>query len=215
METFPSNSNEPRKIRPDAPEEKVVLKVIEGGVVRKKKTFSSRIREMFVADDGRGVIESVMGDILVPALKDMVADSVSQGIERMIFGDARPRRRPSSGSGSFGNSNHSSHTNYTRYSGSSRREERSNRSIPRSRPSNNFDDVILKDRNEANTVLDQLVDILERYEFASVRDLYELIGEPFHHTDEKWGWSNLRTARVRVVSNGYLLDLPPTEAIDD
>lgn len=211
MENFPSNSNEPRKIQPDAPEKKVVLKVIQGGVVRKKKTLGVRIRDMFVAEDGRGVLESVIGDILVPAMKDMVADSVSQGIERMIFGDARPVRRRESRPSSFGNTNH---TNYNRYSNNNRREVVQT-AHNRLRAAHDFDDIVIASREEANDVLDNLTNIIERYQFVSIRDLYELVGEPFHHTDEKWGWSNLRDASVRRVSNGYLLALPRPEAIDD
>lgn len=212
MQEFPSNSNEPRKIRPDEPEKKPNLKVIQGGVVRRKKPLGVRIRDMFVAEDGRGVLESVIGDILVPAMKDMVADSVSQGIERMIFGDARPVRRRESRPSSFGSSNH---TNYTRYSSNNRRDDRSSSMNRRPRASHDFDDIIIASRVEADDVLNNLSNILERYEFVSVRDLYELVGEAFHHTDEKWGWTNLRDASVRRVSNGYLLNLPRPEAIDD
>lgn len=214
MENFPSNSNEPRKIRPDQPEKKVVLKVIEGGVVRQKKPLGTRIRAMFIADDGKGVIESVIGDILVPALKDMVADSVSQGIERMIFGDAPRRRqgRESRPSGFGGNTN----TNYTRYSSNNTgRREAVQSAHSRLRAAHDFDDIVIASRAEADEVLEELSNILERYEFVSIRDLYELVGEAFHHTDEKWGWSNLRDASVRRVSNGYLLALPRPEAIDD
>lgn len=213
MENFPSNSREPRKSEPIKREEKVVLRVVEGDVVRRKKSLTTRFREMFLGDDTKGVFEYVLGDVLVPALKDMITDSVSQGMERLIFGNARPNnRRGGSRPGAFGNN--SGPVNYNRYAGSNRESSQSGTMSRRARASHDFDDIILATRGEAEQVIDQLTSILEKYEIVSVRDLYETVGVEFHHTDEKWGWTNLREARVTRVSNGYLLDLPKTEPID-
>jgi hypothetical protein len=64
-------------------------------------------------------------------------------------------------------------------------------------------------------VVDTLIDYVGKYDSASLRDLYELVGEPFHHTDEKWGWTNLDGAGVRRMgNNSYLLVLPKVEPLD-
>lgn len=192
-------------------------KVTKGMVIRRKKTLGSRFREVFFGGDTKGVLEYITGDVMVPALKDLIADSVSQGIERMIFGEVRGNSRRNSRSSSFGSGNV---VNYSRYSSSNsnnnRRDERTRPpSPPRSRSSHAFDDIILDSRAEAERVLDKLTDTVKRYEFASVRDLYEAVGETFHNVDEKWGWYDLRGAYIRRVSNGYLLSLPETEEISD
>lgn len=195
----------------------MVTKITEGKVIRRKKTLSSRFREMFFGGDTKGVFEYITGDVMVPALKELIADSVNQGIERMIFGETRISRR-NTRSSSFGNGNV---VNYSRYSSNNRRERddrtRPPNPSPRSRSSSShaFDDIILDSRAEAEKILDKLADIVKRYEFASVRDLYEAVGETFHNVDEKWGWYDLRGAYIRRVSNGYLLSLPETEEISD
>ena len=74
---------------------------------------------------------------------------------------------------------------------------------------------MLSSREEAMEVIGTLVDWVGKYEKASLKDLYELTGEPFHHTDEKWGWYDLSGAGVRRMgTNSYLLVLPKVEALD-
>lgn len=210
MQEFPSNSNEVRKLRAVEPEEKVVTKIIKGGSIRRKPSLSKRFREMFFAevDERQGIVDYVVGDIMVPALKDMIMDSFQQGMERTFYGTSRPRRN-SSKTSTFGNT---TRTPYDRYSSSNRDRPSPSR---RSRSSHVVYDIILENRPDAESVIDDMRNILEKYEFVSCRDLYELVGETFHHTDEKFGWTNLRDAAVRRTSNGYLLDLPHPEAIDD
>jgi hypothetical protein len=62
-------------------------------------------------------------------------------------------------------------------------------------------------------VLERLSDIIEQYAVASLADLHELAGIPTTHVDNKWGWESLRFAEIRQIREGYLLDLPPAEAI--
>src|SRR4029077_18520738 len=105
----------PKPKAAEKPEEKVVKPIINGKAVRRKKPLGSRFREMFLGDTDQGVIEYVLGEVMVPALKEMVTEAVSQGIERMIFGESRPGRRRTSSSSAFGNTNY---TTYSRYSSS-------------------------------------------------------------------------------------------------
>lgn len=211
MDEFPSNSQNPRPAQPEKPPEKVVTKIVEGTVSRRKKPLGARLREMFFADSEVSVLDYVMGEVLVPAFKDMVTDAVSQGFERMIYGETRPgRRRPnSSSSGAFGSN--PNRVDYSRYS-SSRRDDRP---VRRSRSSHEFDEIVLSSRSEAQDVIDSLINYIQKYGRTSVADLYELVGETPHHTDSKWGWTDLDDARVRRVGNdSYLLDLPKNEPID-
>jgi hypothetical protein len=210
VENFPSNSLSPKAINDEKPEEKVVKKITSGNATRRKKPLGFRFREMFLGDDSQGVLEYVFGEVLVPALKDMVTDAVSQGIERMIFGETRPsnRRHTSSGSGTFGST---SRVRYDKYS-SNRDDRPSNR---RARDSKRIDDVVLDSRADAMNVVGTLVGYVTKYGQTSVRDLYELVGEPFHHTDEKWGWTDLESAGVRRVGHdSYLIVLPEIEPLD-
>lgn len=208
---FPSNSQNPKAAGDESVPEKKKGPIVSGKVSRRKKPLGVRFREMFLADSDQSVFDYIVGDVLVPALKDMMTDAVSQGFERMIYGETRPNRRRSS-STAFGGTNYTNYNN--RYSNSPRPAERPSVNR-RARGSHDFDGIVLDSRSEAEEVINTLVDYIGKYEQATVQDLYELVGEPFHHTDSKWGWTSLEMAGVRRVgTNGYMLVLPKTEPID-
>ena len=208
---FPSNTNEERRGSRSRPEKKVE-KVIEGQVIRRKKPLGKRFSEFFFGSGEHGsVIEYVLIDILIPAAKDAIADSVTQGIEWRLFGSSHNRGR-GSGRGRGG------YTNYGRYSRNERRDPRDREDKPRmsrrARERFDFDEIILPTRREAQEILEQLFYILEKFEEVTVEDLYKLAGEPVEWTDDKWGWTDLGGARVQRISHGYLLDLPRPEPLD-
>lgn len=69
-------------------------------------------------------------------------------------------------------------------------------------------------RIECEMVLDQLIELISKYETATLRDLLTMVGENHSYTDEDWGWTDLRGGRVHRVRDGYLLDLPRPEPLD-
>ena len=214
MDNFPSNSHQ----KPTTPrgEQRPDLKVVTEGTVtrrpRPKKPLGPRIYETFFSRDPRDVFEYVVHDVLVPALKDMILDAVNQGSERTFFPDGRPaNRRSGSRSGVFGSS--SSPIAYNKYSGSRREERSSSFNRTRSRASNNFDDIVFSHRDDAIQTIEELREFILKYEFASVRNLYEAVGEKSNHVDEKWGWTDLRSASISRSGNGYVLNLPPVEEL--
>lgn len=219
MEAFPSNSHKAKESEDVQPEPKKIEQVATGEVVRRKKPLGKRFAETFVGGDAKGVAAYVVFDVLVPAAKDMAADAVSQGIERMLFGEARSTSRRTGarpGSGSNG------YVSYNRFgsSGSSAkfnghdREEPSRGISRRGRASHDFDEIILATRIEAETVIERLFELIERYGIATVSDLYDLVGITGNYTDANWGWSDMRGADTTRVRNGYLLDLPKPEPVD-
>ena len=207
---YPGNGRE-EKIQKEASPERKVEKVISGEVQRRKKPLGKRITETFIQGEGRTVWSFVAYEVLVPAAKDMVADAFSQGVEKMLFGEARSTSRRGhrpSGSGGY--------MPYHRYgssSGPTRRDEPRNVSR-RARANHDFDEIILDTRAEAEEVVDRLFDLISRYESATVADLYELVGVTSNYPDDKWGWLDIRGATVTRVRNGYLLDLPRPEPLN-
>ena len=81
------------------------------------------------------------------------------------------------------------------------------------RRTHDFGDIILATRAEADRVLDHLSGLIDEFGQASVLDLYEIVNIDGNFTDDKWGWTQLRTAGVIRVRDGYLLDLPRTESL--
>lgn len=211
---FPSNSRRARATPPaNKPEEKKIEAVVTGEVVRRKKPLGKRLIETFIGGSARNVAQYVMMDVLLPSARDTLADMVSQGVERLIFGEARSssRRTGYRPGGSTG------YTQYNRMSGgsgplSARRDEPERAGTHRVK-SSDLDEIILATRVEAEEVIDRLFDLVSRYGQATVSDLNDLVGQSSNYTDEKWGWTDVRGAGVTRIRNGYLLDLPRPEPL--
>lgn len=183
-------------------EPKKVEKVVSGEVVQRKKPLGRKIADTFTGDDMQSVGGYILFEVMLPAAKTMISDAVSQGIERLLFGDSRPRGR-------------TNYTSYNRMSGSSATRKDEPRTISRhARATHDFDEIVVESRGEAAAVLDQLTELIDRYNVATVNDLYELVGITGTFADDKWGWTDLRSASVRRVRDGYLLDLPRTSPLD-
>ena len=200
MEDFPPNSA--RANVPPDDEKPKVERVVEGEVSRRKKPLSKRFQDTFVTGDARNAFHFVVFSVLIPAAKDAVADAGSQWIERLIFGDTRRRgnRAPVSGP-----------TGYVTYNRVPMSDRPPTPAISRrARARHDFDEIVLQSRAEAEEVIERLFDLLSRYD----SDLYELTGIASTHTDQKWGWTELRGSGVTRVRNGYLLNLPEPESLD-
>ncbi len=211
---FPPNSRASQK---PAAEEKKVERVTTHDAVKRKRPLSSRLKEMFFGSDARSVGVYIVADILVPAIKDIIGDVISKGVDRALWGEGPTGRRPSRGSIPS-----NGHTQYNRYSSQqgvppsawSRPQPQRPPMSQRGRAMHDFDEIILQTRPEAEAVLDQLRMLIDQYEFAKVTDLYTMVGIAPAFTDEKYGWTDLRGARVEKIRNGYLVDVPMPELLD-
>ena len=207
--SLPGNSYRQREEQ-DKKQDKKIEPVVTGKVLQKKKPLGRKIAETFTGDDIRTVSSVVVFDVMIPAAKDMIQDMISEGVQRLLFGEARGparSRRPQSGG---------SYINYGRYSSAmnQRQEQQSRDMSRRARATHDFDELVLEDRGEAEQVLDALTELIDLYELATVYDLYELAGIPASFTDKKWGWTSLRDASVQRIRGGYLLNLPRPVPVD-
>lgn len=203
---FPGNSH--RSKEPDPVEPKIIERVTEGPVIRRKTPLSKRFTSLFIAGDSDSVMKYVTMEVLLPGARDMVADAVTQYVERMIFGEARSTSRRM-GSRSSGMGSIPGYVSYNRYSPGKPSNEAPRAGISaKARATHNFDEIVLESRHEAEAVVGRLIDLIDKYEQATVADLYELTGETGNFTDQKWGWKNLQDADVQRIRTGYLLRLP-------
>jgi hypothetical protein len=202
---FPPNSEASKRRRLDS---KDITPVTVTGAARKRKSTRKRFSETFVAGDAKTAFQYVIFEVLLPAARDTMSDAISQGVDRLIFGDSRRRGATPPYSGPTG------HIEYNRYSPTSRLSSHQRAISRRARARHDFDEIVLDERVEAEEVIDRLFDLVSRYESASVADLYELVGLSSTHTDHKWGWTDLQGAGVSRIRGGYLLDLPEPEPLD-
>ncbi len=207
MDEYPSNSHgeSPYTKREVVPSEKKIEQVTVNQVSKRKRPLGKRFVESFTGgDDARTVIGYVVLEVIVPATKDAIADAVSQFVERSLFGEARSASRRTG--------TRPGYTNYSRYSQTGRREEP--REISRTaRARHDFEEVVIATRPEADQVLSKMLEVIERYNVLSVADFYDLVGITASHTDNKWGWEDLRGVGIVRVRDGYLLDLPKPDPL--
>lgn len=174
--------------------EKKVEKVVKGTVKTRKK---NKLTGVFISEDASNVKSYILMDVLVPAIKKAVSDIVRDGIDMILYGESG-RSRKSDGGRS---------TNYVSYRSYSDRDRRDERRYE-SRRAYDYNDIILESKREAEEVLQQMEEMLDRYEVVSVADLYDLVGITGSYTDNKYGWTSLRSADSVRVRDGYLLKLP-------
>lgn len=205
---FPPNNDKTRK-----GSEKKVQQITKGEVSRKKKSLRKQFSETFIAGDMKSTARFVVMGVLLPAARDMIYDAASEGVHKLIFGD-KGRRRGGSTTPYSGPTGNIAYNRYSRDPKDDRPPFATRGISSRGRAKHDFDEIVLDERAEAEEVIDRLYDVVNKYEFATVADLYDLVGLASTHTDHKWGWSDLRGAGVSRIRDGYLLDLPDPEPID-
>jgi hypothetical protein len=205
MENYPPNS---ARSRAEHSEPKNVERVTSEEPIRRRKGVGHQFRSTFLAGDARTAMQYVVFGVLIPAAKDALAEAGSQGIERLIFGESRAKKRAAHPTAATG------YVNYNRRTPIGTTAEPPRQLSRRARSQHDFDEVVLVSRAEAEEVIDRLFDIVSRYESATVADLYNLVGINPSHTDHKWGWTDVRGAGISRVRNGYLLDLPEPLPMD-
>jgi hypothetical protein len=204
---YPPNSEASKRRAQE--EAKHIKRVTTEEPLRRKKSLRKQFSETFVAGDARTATHYVVFDVLIPAAKDTIVEVLSQGVEKLIYGDSRRK-----GSGVTPQSGPTGVVSYNRYSMQSRQTGPQRTISRQARVRHDFDEIVLTSRTEAEEVIDRLFEVVSQYGSATVADLYELVGITGTHTDNKWGWTDLRGAGVSRVRNGYLLDLAEPQPLD-
>lgn len=200
---IPGNSHKIREIRasenaPEPPEE--VKKIISGEVKTRKPPWYKRLARGLVADDAQSIGDYLMTEVVLPSIRNLIADTVRGSTERLLFGSSRPRGRRGE--------RESLRTRYDLMG-----EEPRRLMSRESRSRHDFAEITLDSRAEAIDVIDSLEERIERYGAASVADMYDMLGVSGSYADRNYGWKSLRDADVRQTRGGWLLDLPRPELL--
>lgn len=201
MQDYKPNSHMYKEEQKTVPAEKKVKKVVKGKVKVKKKNEISKLADTFISEDASNVKSYVLMDIMIPALKKLVSDIVTDGVDMILYGETG-RTKKRSGS--------SNYVSYRSYSDRDRRDERDSRS---SRTRFDYDCISFETKGEAEAVLEQMIDIIDDYGAVSVADLYDMVDLPQPYTGNKYGWTNLRNADTIRDRDGYKLKLPKATVI--
>jgi hypothetical protein len=200
-------SREQKEPKPD----KQIEKVVTGEVSQKPKGIGRKFKDIFFGGDLRTTVRFVTADVLLPKLRDLVVDITFEGIKKMMYGESAYNRRPPS------------YPTRVQYNSPIMRDPRpysyaSRGPIPDQPHPNRVmrkesNDLVLASKEDAERIVEQLIDIIDQYEVVSWADLCALVGWPASPIDNKWGWTYLTNTEIRQTREGYVIDLPQMEAI--
>lgn len=181
-------------------EEKKIEKVVTGKVITKKEGFFSKMFRGLISEDAKDVKSYVFGDVLIPAIKKAISDIVSDGIDIILYGESSGKKRRTPAERVSYRSYYDRNSDYRRpspiYSDYS------------------YDNIILETRGEAEEVLARMDELIDTYKLVSVADLKDLVGITGNYTDNRYGWTSIRSAEVVRVRDGYTIKMPRPMPID-
>ena len=201
LDQYKPNSNKYKEEQALAnKEEKKIEKVVTGKVITKKDGFFSKMFRGLISEDAKDVKSYVFGDVLIPAIKKAISDIVSDGIDIILYGESSGKKRRSP----------AERVSYRSYY---------DRSSAYRRPSPvysdySYDNIILETRGEAEEVLARMDELIDTYKLVSVADLKDLVGITGNYTDNRYGWTSIRSAEVVRVRDGYTIKMPRPMPID-
>ena len=191
-----------------SPQKKEITKVTKGKVKTQEKSALRKFGEAFIEDDYRDIKAYVISDVIVPAIKNLIFDSLIGSVEMALFGTASRSR--SRNGGRHETTSYSSY--YKSGNNSSRRADDS-----RSRDRCDYQSVVFEERADADEVLDTLQNLIEDYGQATIGDFYDAAGitpDDNFAKNEEYGWTDLSRATIRRNRDGYMISMPREKYLD-
>ena len=207
MEEYASNSyksKQPPAVQKTQPEEKKVDKVVSGEVKKQKVSRLQKFANAVVQEDVKSIRSYIFEDILVPAAKRFIRDSV----DAVLYPGGGPKRE-----------SNGPKVSYRRYwDDRDRDDRRPYRSGGRS-SAFSFENYSISNRGEAEEVIRELLNIARRYDgVVSVADFYDLLGvEDGNYTNNRYGWTerDISDSYVKPARDGgFYIVLPRALPID-
>ena len=197
---YPTNSNKSKE------EPRMVEAVVTNPVgVRKKK--KSKLLRMIFRQDFKDIKPGLVTDYVEPKVQDIAWSFIQSGIDlvtnalrMMVYEDYKPTDR--------------SRLPADRYTYSNYYSSSSPRPVPTMTSELSYDEFTYTTKAEADVVLAELKNLIDRTKAASVLDLYNLSKVPTsNYTLQDWGWKNLDFAEVKQTFDDehrivYVINLP-------
>lgn len=199
----------------DMVEKKPMKSIVSAAPKKAKKNLIGRLVGGVLGPDGAaGIGEYVVEEIVKPAVKNLIVDSVTSGINKLMYGERgggyqRPYGTNRPYGGGYQRTNYSSR--YTQHNPEpvNRPENRATRGGYR------VEEYIIDSRQDAANVLVTLTENADMYNTVSVADYYDCIGVASVYTDNDYGWTidSITRATIIPVRTGYVIKFPPVEVI--
>lgn len=179
-------------------EKKKVEKVVKGKVRIREKSEFHKFVDLFLPEDVTNVKQFIVQDVLVPAFKKIISDTV----DTILYGGTKRSSQSTSDKVSYSKY-------YDRFDNKDDR-----RSTDSSVRGYSCGDIILETRGEALDVLTRMEEIIDRYGMVSVSDLYDMVGKTCDYTGNRYGWTSVRSGDVvQTRDGGFAIRLPKPSPI--
>ncbi|MET0785759.1 MAG: hypothetical protein ABWY25_03560 [Paenisporosarcina sp.] len=207
MTDYQGNSDKSKKLQ-----SKNVEKVIVGEVIQRPKPIGRKFKDIFFGGDAKATVRYVTADVLLPALRNLIVDMTTEGVRRVVYGESSSRRNRTI--------DFRSRVQYNNPINPVYRDPRERTYLPdqppypfRATTKRDLNEYIVSTKAEAERVVELLVELVDQYGVATVADFYDMLGLTSSHIDNKWGWTHLGKIEISQVREGYLISLPPLEAV--
>lgn len=208
IEDLKPNSHVYKESIKEEKKEKIQPVVKKADVVSTKKPLSKKFAETFIEEDVADVKSYILMDVIIPGIKNTILDVLSM----MFF------REPYRGQRGGSRDDHYDYSARYKYRGSSnsrsRRRDRDDDEYQQD-DKTDYRNIILRNRSDAEEVVDQMRKRIRQYDTASIADLFDLIDVSGKYTDNNWGWDREEDIGIRRVSQGYLIDVSEAKLLDD
>ena len=98
MEEYKPNSHKSREEQDTSLSTKKMEKVISGTAKTKRKNDIQKFADVFISEDVNNVKSYILMDVLVPAIKKAISDIVTNGIDKILYGESGKTKRNTSAS---------------------------------------------------------------------------------------------------------------------
>lgn len=178
--------------------------VKKDALVSTKKSGFQKFADSFFNRDIDSIKDWLIEDVLIPGAQETLVNLV----QMLVFNEIRGGRR---------DRDYDDYRSY--YSGrssSSRDRGRIDRRDYERDRDEKIDcrDIVLKYREDAERIIDEMRMRIRKYDSVSVADLFDLLDIPGKYTDNNYGWTREGDIGLRRVAGGYLIDVPDPRYLD-
>lgn len=171
----------------------------------KKKNIFQRIANAIIDPEGIKEVKTSVKDAAIrqvtESTKSVISSAINGAVSSVLYGN------PNQGN----QYNNYGRTNYNRTFSPVPRTEY-NKPIQqaqvRSRVMFDSTQYLIPTRQEAESVVSQIVGQILEYQSASVADFYDYISVESAMTDYSWGWKDFSGYEIRSVSGGFIILTP-------
>lgn len=182
--------------------------VVTGETKVKRKTFLEKFGDIILEEKDPGTVgEYLCKDIVKPTIKKFIYEMVTETLSQLLYGGSAPNSTRTTGT----------YVNYkNQYVASRPSPQVTNSSVVSGIDVFSFEKIMFSSKSDALAVLDQMYDLLGRYDLVRVSQFYDLSNYTTDNTQAyKFGWIDLSGAEVvRDFSGGYYIKLPKPYPLD-